>query len=246
MGDGGVFAKSFAAGFFGKLAGALFIAICLGLGFGPDKWAKFIMTGLPSWVTPGRAQAVFLTLAALTFVALAWTPVRRVIASFSLKGGIPGFGAKKITKFGRSIADKVEKATAQDAIRYMTAYETLHYLADDSEWGDRTRHYIGTDGARKIALLEAPVEFKRIAEQGGIYSVGRLNGVGLHVAIPETYWVSATLSSFSLDNRGISETTPAVPNPDGIPVYKAVKILRADVERLWPAGGDASRSQRRP
>ena len=88
--------------------------------------------------------------------------------------------------------------------------------------------------ARKIPLLEAQVEFKRVAEQGTIHVIGKLNGVGQHVPIPETYWMSATLNPFSLNNRDISETMPSVPNPNGIPVYMNVKILRSDVERLWP------------
>jgi len=51
--------------------------VCLALGFGPDEWAKFIMTGLPIEVTPALAQAVFLTLAALTFGALTWSFLTR-------------------------------------------------------------------------------------------------------------------------------------------------------------------------
>jgi hypothetical protein len=47
---------------------------------------------------------------------------------------------------------------------------------------------------RKTTLLEAPAEFKRIAQQGGIHAVGRLNGVGQHIPIPDTYWMSATLT----------------------------------------------------
>jgi hypothetical protein len=76
MGSDSVFAKAFAGGFFGKLAGALFIAICLALGFGPDKWAKFIVTGFPTWVTPGLAQAAFVTLAMITFIAV-FLPLRK-------------------------------------------------------------------------------------------------------------------------------------------------------------------------
>ena len=73
MGDIGTFAKAFAGGLVGKLAGALFTAILLLLGFGPDELAKFIVTGLPNWITPVRAQAVFLILATLTFGALVWS-----------------------------------------------------------------------------------------------------------------------------------------------------------------------------
>jgi hypothetical protein len=87
---------------------------------------------------------------------------------------------------------------------------------------------------RKSALLEAPLEFKRIAEQGRIHAVGRVNGIGQHAPIQEMYWMSATLSPFSLSNSENSETIPVVPNPDGIPIYKNVMVRRDDVERTWP------------
>jgi hypothetical protein len=132
------------------------------------------------------------------------------------------------------VATKVPVVGA--ATRYMTAYEVLHYLADDSKWGDDTRKYVGAVRnipMRKMPLLEALGEFKRIAEQGQIHAVGRLNGVGQHIEIPATYWMSATLSPFSTQNREISDTNPSSPNPDGIPTYRNVKIVREDVEREW-------------
>jgi hypothetical protein len=124
--------------------------------------------------------------------------------------------------------------STEPAQGYMTAYEVIHYLADDSEWGNETRQYVGADGMRKSALLDAPAEFKRVAEQGTIRAVGRLSNVGQHTPITCTYWISATLHPFSLYNREISETIPSVPNPDGIPVYHSVRLIRADVVRLWP------------
>jgi hypothetical protein len=83
-----------------------------------------------------------------------------------------------------------------DSNRYMTSYEALHYLADDSEWGDQIRQYVGEMDKitiRKNPLLEAPSEFKRIAEQGKLETLGRLNGDGPHVPIPATYWMSEPL-----------------------------------------------------
>lgn len=121
----------------------------------------------------------------------------------------------------------------------MTAYETIHYLADDSKWGNALKNAPsvpnGTLNMRKMPLLEAWGEFKRIAEQGHIHAIGRLGGVGPHVPIPEIYWMSAILHQSSLDNPALSETMPSVANPDGIPIYKDVRILRADVERIWPS-----------
>jgi len=81
-----------------------------------------------------------------------------------------------------------------DTNQYMTAHEALHYLADDSEWGAQIRRYIGEIDKitiRKDPLFEAPTELKRLSEQGKIRSFGRLDGVGPHVPIPATYWMSA-------------------------------------------------------
>jgi len=122
---------------------------------------------------------------------------------------------------------------------HMTAYEVIHYLADDSAWGRQTARYAEVDRRmgmiiRKNPLLEAPGEFKRIAEYRNIKAIGRLNGIGQHVQIPETYWTVATLDCLHLDNKEISRTMVAAPRPDHIPIYEDVRISRKDVERAWP------------
>jgi hypothetical protein len=53
-----------------------FIAICGALGFGPDEWASFMITGLPHWVTPELARLVFVSLGFSVFVVLAWTIIQ--------------------------------------------------------------------------------------------------------------------------------------------------------------------------
>ena len=64
--------KTFIASFVGRLAAALFIAICVFLGFGPKEWAAFVISGW-QWVTPAVAQWAFLGLGAL---ASAWINAR--------------------------------------------------------------------------------------------------------------------------------------------------------------------------
>lgn len=128
---------------------------------------------------------------------------------------------------------------AAESHRYMTVYEIIHYLADETEWGARTRnaitpHSTFPHGMRTNPLVVAPYEFKARGELGGVHAVGRLKGSGPHVEIPETYWLSATIKS-ALQTPNVSETVPALPNPDGIPVYTDVRILSADVRRIWPA-----------
>jgi hypothetical protein len=72
----GPFWRAMAGGFVGKILGALFIAICLALGFGPTEWASFMIAELPTWVTPTAARMAFLSLAAITAFAFAWPVVR--------------------------------------------------------------------------------------------------------------------------------------------------------------------------
>jgi hypothetical protein len=65
-----------AGGFLGRVLGTLVVAICLALGFGPDEWADFIITGLPHWVTPGVARSVFIALAVTVSALLGCTILR--------------------------------------------------------------------------------------------------------------------------------------------------------------------------
>jgi len=69
--------KAFAGAFLGKIVAALFVAVCVALGFGPDKWAAMMLGAEPGLL----ARALFLLLAALTLVTLL-LPYRKSI-SFS-------------------------------------------------------------------------------------------------------------------------------------------------------------------
>jgi hypothetical protein len=87
-------------------------------------------------------------------------------------------------------AQQVQLGSAQDTKRYLMAYDVIHYIADKSEFGNQTRQYRGqqyvpvvghTIPMGKNALLEAQSEFKRVAENGVIRAIGRLDGAGEHV-----------------------------------------------------------------
>lgn len=67
-----VFAKSFFGAFLGKIVSVAFIAICAALGFGPDKWVEFLISGMPVWFTPEIARYIFLMLASVVFTAFLW------------------------------------------------------------------------------------------------------------------------------------------------------------------------------
>lgn len=71
-----VFGRAFSGAFVGKLVAALFIAICAVLGFGPDKWAAWLVNGLGSWATPLVARIALLCLGGIASILLIATIVR--------------------------------------------------------------------------------------------------------------------------------------------------------------------------
>ena len=183
----------------------------------------------------GWTVAGIVTLA--TYAALLWLVWKRHRIPQATNSALAGISEQ--LSFSSQSTSATQKAAEPEAVlitnRYMTAYEALHYLADDLEWGDQIRQYVKETERftfRKNPLLKSQSEFKRIAEQGKIEATGRINGEGPHVLIPATYWMSAIL--VLSNNLATSESAPAVPNPDGIPQYKDIKIVRADVERAWP------------
>jgi len=62
-------------GFVGNILSALFLAICIALGFGPTQWAEFLISGMPLFVTPGIVRLVFLLLGSLTLTSLLWNRI---------------------------------------------------------------------------------------------------------------------------------------------------------------------------
>jgi hypothetical protein len=62
--------RVFTAAALGKIFGSFFVAICIALGFGPDRWAEFMIADMPIFITPGVARLVFLLLASLTMLSI--------------------------------------------------------------------------------------------------------------------------------------------------------------------------------
>jgi hypothetical protein len=61
--------------FVGGILRTLFVAICIALGVGPDKWAAFLIAGMPFLLTPGVVRLAFLLLASLTLASLLWNKI---------------------------------------------------------------------------------------------------------------------------------------------------------------------------
>jgi hypothetical protein len=121
--------------------------------------------------------------------------------------------------------------------QYMTAYETLHHLTDESEWGMRVRREIANE---PLTLFTYAVnEFQRASQEGHIRTLGRpADGSGDHLAIANTYWFSATLDLESILNRQISRTRPTTPDRPGIRIFVDLRVTRAGVYKTWRQAAD--------
>jgi hypothetical protein len=103
----GTFIKAAAGGFVGKLLATLFIAACVAVSFGPDRWVSFIIDGAPSFLTPSNARAMFLVAAIIITLLL-------LMSLFQSAPSNPSIAASQI-EYGLSVtgivlfADKLGK-----------------------------------------------------------------------------------------------------------------------------------------
>lgn len=60
----------------GKLLAAVFIAACVAMSFGPDRWVAFIADGAPAFLTPSNARAIFFVAAIIVALLLLMSLLR--------------------------------------------------------------------------------------------------------------------------------------------------------------------------
>jgi hypothetical protein len=66
-----------------NIAAVLFVAVCTALGVGPEKWAAFLLAGMPFLISPGILRLAFLLLASLTLFALYWRRINVFASTLS-------------------------------------------------------------------------------------------------------------------------------------------------------------------
>lgn len=130
--------------------------------------------------------------------------------------------------------------TSEEQSPYMEGYEVIAYMADESAWGQMIARARSPNDMQYNPRLQAFVEFRERAQRGLIRILGRLGGQGQHQEIPATYWLSAGLDLNSTLRKQASDTAPAIPYGDRIPIYRNVVISRADVYKTWPSREAAS------
>jgi hypothetical protein len=120
---------------------------------------------------------------------------------------------------------------------YLTAYQVVHYLADESQWGSQ-RETLN-------ALLHAPVEFRERAAEGKLMVYGANSITHLHEPIAKTFWMScgldiSTIRHPSLTSRTAPATLESSVAADSIPIYSGLNIEAEDVYRTWPKRVDTT------
>ncbi len=120
---------------------------------------------------------------------------------------------------------------------YLTPYETVHYLADESQWGALKEAERTPEGLRKNVLLEAPLEFQKRAAEGKIrvYGINALSST--HELIEKTYWMTYGFYFETLFKSPYDEchTWPTISErPRNLLIYSHLKIEADDVYRTWP------------
>jgi hypothetical protein len=239
-----IFATAFVGGFLGKIAAAIFIAVCIALGIGPDRWAEFIISGLGEWATPERARIGFFVLAALTFLLV----------------------------FVPSIISGQKKANSQPKLTYLRArrdYDlgpAIIEMAHGSAWGRwfAARHLVTTGkpiDERYWFQTAASMVMDKMMD-GELVVRGRLHGQTGNDSVPQTDWRDIVLYYFP-DNRArwklrilpregvtiqddeVIDTDLSMATVAHITRYDSLLVDSHQFEHLWPRNEKIADSERR-
>lgn len=123
----GIFKQAFWGVFFGKIAAAFFLAICLLLRFGPEEWAKFMIQDLPTWITPGIARTAFLLMGVITAVYLIFS-FRNKKSVRKVETAIEASAAEK--KENYAITLEVKRTFRSDEVPSLSPVPYFDYMAD--------------------------------------------------------------------------------------------------------------------
>jgi hypothetical protein len=136
-----LFFQSAAGAFVGKLLASIFIAVCVGLGFGPQEWARFVLGDLP-YFGQIAARIAFIVLGLGVLLLLVWP-------QFS--------GANRIT-FQWPVARRVNKALdPQRARRVFHFRSDVQFYLDDLMIKIVLSLFNGTDQSLSVASMTGSI-----------------------------------------------------------------------------------------
>ena len=155
-----VFFSALSGAFVGKILAALFIAVCLMFGIGPDNWAEWIISGLGDQITPSIARYAFLTLAALTAFAVFGPSLWRLIFQSPTKLSVaPGSNVEH--QIDQTISDALaeyllEAQELRDR-KIRTEEEFDAWKSDYQGWFLRTKNFIRENVSPTQAIYFADI-----------------------------------------------------------------------------------------
>lgn len=127
--------RIFLSSFFGKLVAVLFIAVCIGLGFGPDEWAKLLI---------GLESSIWLLIARASFIGVAVAMVWGVFFAPAVAASTIIFPWQfrpednDLMPFRRMIAFTKAVAFANEIFRGRTpGQQKISAVMADHEWGSK-------------------------------------------------------------------------------------------------------------
>jgi hypothetical protein len=157
------------------------------------------------------------------------------IAPFLVVAGIGGILVGSLIWLSSFLKDSADAVPAT----YMTPYEVVHYLSDQTRWGWAKRRETSASAIGPISynpLLEAAPEFREKAMQEGsnIKVFGLLEGHG-SVLIPHTFWMSNGFSYDACFDKTVrARSAPAVYDAVDHLIYYDLMVDRSGVIKTWP------------
>ena len=148
-----------------------------------------------------------------------------------------------VTLAETSIIEPPPQPELSPQLTYLTPYEAIHYLADESQWAEEKAGEVSPNGMAYNVMLEAPQEFQERAAEGRIRVYGFDDDTHRHEEIGKTHWMSFGLEYSKVykpdgDVRTVPTTfDSAFYNKNG--KYSDLRIVADDVYRTWPRSEEA-------
>jgi hypothetical protein len=135
-----------------NVAASLFVALCTTLGFGPDKWAAYLVAGMPFLITPGALRLGFLFLASLTLFGTYWRPIAKFARARSLAQAI---GLQTVTILGFSLPFIVGAFYVNAMITTRSA-NVITLITNTKISANQSGNYFTNNGAHGLLFMELP------------------------------------------------------------------------------------------
>ena len=225
-----IFSQALAGGFLGKVIGATFVAFCAFFGFGPKKWAEFMITALPGYITPALAQWAFIALGGATLTALLWSPI---LGLWRRQSAIPILTSTLPNQSSKAPTDLTARPEAE-----LFPYVDVRELANKKGWNLLDRGALASNRAYDLETA-----MRQAAASGQLHVYGRKYSVPLGTApllpVPKAHFEEYEFRHGCLNYdtiRNVDARTDRLGMRDAElvgKVYCDLHIVRPERSRCW-------------